>query len=202
MLLSWQIPQPFMSKKYESDRAQIARLKKGDKNVLDEVYPKSYQQIKSFVLKNKGTANDAEDIYQESIIIFFENVMKGKLDEIEASIHTYLNGIARNKWLYQLRKRNKNPEYLTDIQESEFGSTGEEEGNTPLQWDEKLYEVLAKLGNPCKDILLDFYYFRNSMEQIAQAYGYKDMNSAKSKKNKCMNRARQIALELVKTDFI
>ncbi len=190
-----------MADKYKNDRKLIDRLKKGDEKVLDEVYIKCYRQVRSFILKNSGTANDAEDVYQESVIILFENAMKGKLDKIEASVSTYLYKIARNKWLYHLRRQNRNPEYLVDIQGINFESLEESEENTSLQWDEKLHQVLNKLGNPCRDILLDFYYFRQSMEQIAQTFGYKDMNSAKSKKNKCMNRARQIAREIIKTDF-
>ncbi len=61
-------------------------------------------------------------------------------------------------------------------------------------------QILEKLGKKCKDLLELFYYKSFSMEKIAKQFGYKSVQSAKTKKYKCMEQARKLALEFGKTE--
>lgn len=59
--------------------------------------------------------------------------------------------------------------------------------------------VMNQIGDKCRDLLKAFYYEKLPMTQIAWRLGFKDDNSAKSQKNKCMDKARDLAKEVLRT---
>ena len=50
---------------------------------------------------------DCEDVFQESFIILYQNIIDGKLDNITSSLSTYFNAICRNKAYELLRSSGK-----------------------------------------------------------------------------------------------
>ncbi|MBL0053066.1 MAG: hypothetical protein IPP29_16930 [Bacteroidetes bacterium] len=66
------------------------------------IYTSCFPIIRSMVLKNNGTIDDARDVFQESILILFQNSDKEQF-ELRVSTCTYLYSIARNKWLRNVR---------------------------------------------------------------------------------------------------
>ena len=60
---------------------------------------------------------------------------------------------------------------------------------------------LEQLGDPCAQVLKHFYFDKLSMEQIADRLYYKNKETAKNLKHKCLKRLRKIFLEMqVKTN--
>ena len=58
-----------------------------------------------------------------------------------------------------------------------------------------LMESLKELGDPCKSILMYFYYEQFSMEKIAETLGYTNADNAKNQKYKCLKRLKTIMTE-------
>lgn len=54
----------------------------------------------------------------------------------------------------------------------------------------KVQEIVNQMGLPCAPLLLKFYWDKLSWEQIAQELNYSNANSAKTQKNKCMNKLK------------
>jgi hypothetical protein len=48
------------------------------------------------------------------------------------------------------------------------------------------------MGKPCAPLLLKFYWDAQSWEDIATELGYANANSAKTQKNKCMNKIKSL----------
>jgi DNA-directed RNA polymerase specialized sigma subunit len=53
--------------------------------------------------------------------------------------------------------------------------------------DEIIKYVFSVASDNCKQILTLFYYDKKSMEEIAQELGYKNADTVKSKKNRCIS---------------
>ena len=53
----------------------MAELKKGNNRVLAELY-KVFPMIKKYVLKNGGDQEDAKDLFQNAVLIFYRNLQK------------------------------------------------------------------------------------------------------------------------------
>ena len=88
------------------DREFIQRIKANDRTVLGEIFLKYQRMISAYILKNGGDKNDAEDIIQETIIVLWQKVNSNSL-QLTVKLGTYLQAVAKNKWMAELRKRRK-----------------------------------------------------------------------------------------------
>ena len=91
------------------ENSLISRLLKGDKSALEEIYRLHRSGFVSWItFAHKCTEEQAIDIFQYSIISFYENVVEGSIEEMnEAGIKTYLYSIGKNKLLADSRKLSK-----------------------------------------------------------------------------------------------
>ena len=55
-----------------------------------------------------------------------------------------------------------------------------------------LERTLKSMGPPCETILVEFYFFKTSMANIAEQVGYSDANHAKAQKYKCIKRLKNL----------
>ena len=71
------------------------------------------QELKSFVIKyvcaHGGFIQDAEDVFQETVIIFDRAIRENKFNG-QSSLKTYFWGIAKWRWLGIQRKNGRNIE--------------------------------------------------------------------------------------------
>jgi RNA polymerase sigma factor (sigma-70 family) len=123
-------------------------------------------------------------------------VRAGKLDQLHSKLSTYLYSICHHKWIDKLRQRNKVAEVAWE--DTEIGVVLEDE-TEQLAYMQALEDVMGQIGDKCRALLQAFYYEKLPMTQIAWRLGFKDDNSAKSQKNKCMDKARELAKEVIKT---
>ena len=136
------------------------------------------------------TRDDALDIFQTAVVILYDNVVSGKLDHLTADISTYLYGIMRNK-AFELCRTKKKESNVTDLQ---FWSTyvqGEESATD----EEKILaaaSALDEMGPPCRDVLQLYYYHDKTMEEITGLLGYKNADTTKNQKYKCLKRLQNL----------
>jgi len=168
----------------------ITRLHKGDKTALEEIY-KAYRSgfINWITYAHKCSDEEAIDIFQYSIISFYENVVDGSVEEMnDAGIKTYLYSIGKNKLLADSRKQAK-ISYQEELEDVELIEDQESDiGNDKKQF---LATVLDNLGEPCSQLLKLFYFNNLSTEEIAEIMKYKNGNTVKNLKYKCLQRIKK-----------
>src|SRR6056297_2665809 len=75
----------------------LKELKQGDTGLLDEVYLENRDAFLNCIAKNFNLKEeDAADIYQDTLIVFYENVRKGKLKQLSVNLQTYLFSVGKN----------------------------------------------------------------------------------------------------------
>jgi RNA polymerase sigma factor (sigma-70 family) len=89
-----------------TDSQFIDGLRTNSNDVLTALYKKYYNIVLKLIVSNNGTQEEAQDIYQETIIIVFENVKKPTF-ELNCQLQTYIYSIAKRLWLKQLKKNGK-----------------------------------------------------------------------------------------------
>ncbi len=100
--------------------------------------------------------------------------------------------MCRLKWLERLRFRKRHPEKLVESHEFvEIDLNAEAED--PAPYHQAMRQALEELDEVCRRLLMVFYFEKKSMDEIAALLGYNQANTAKSKKNKCMDRMRDKA---------
>ena len=178
-----------------TDNDFMVGLLNGNNDVLSALYKKYYNIVLKFILYNSGTNAAAQDIYQETIIVLFESVKKPGF-ELKCQLQTYIFSIAKRLWLKELKKNGKTflfkeseENNLVDVSE-DLKEFDEKEAEI-----EKMNNSLIDLGEPCSELIKDFYINKLSMEEIAEKFGYTNADNAKTQKYKCLQRLKRIFFE-------
>lgn len=177
----------------------LEKIKNGDKQELASIYKAYRLEFISWITSNyQCNEEEAKDVYQLSILALYENIINGKLQELSSSLKTYLFAVGKNKVL-ELRKSDK--KYTNEFQEAIFNIPEVEDWENEIKERgiEAAKKCLEKLGDPCKS-LLELYYFHGlSMEEISDRLRYKNRDTTKNLKYKCLNRLRKLFKEEMTT---
>lgn len=174
------------------DIALIESIRKGDQQALSKLYEEHRKDFSLWLIKHYGSAmDDALEVYQETIIAFYENVVSGKLSELSSSIKTYLFSIGKNKYLSMTRKSGRNVNSDAHLQMVTDDGSELEEKKVKEDMLTLVEASFKKLSEHCRKLLKFFYYDRLSMEDIMDKLKYKNANTAKNQKYKCMQQLRK-----------
>ena len=174
-------------------------LQHGDRKVIKRIYEQGFGYCSSFVLNNQGTIDEARDLFQEALMVLLKNSRKPEF-MLTCKVTTYLYSVMRFQWLKQINKRNKkglqliideepDKEYII-IQEE----THEEEEIKENQLN-ALEQALESIKEDCKELIMNFYYKKIDLSQIAEQMGY-TYQFVKVKKNRCMNALKSKVKEI------
>ena len=173
-----------------TDQELIDQLKKGNEKCLQQLY-RHMGMVKSWVGQNNGNEDDALDVFQEAIIVFYKNVMGGNY-KLQSKISTYLFEVSKRQWLNQLNRRKK-----YENRQSEVGvlQEGHESINPEItrkgpNLKEYLEKALTKIGEPCKSVLEATIFLGMRMEDIAEKFNYSSARSASQQKLRCLQKLR------------
>jgi len=164
-------------------------LRADDKKALEEVYLSYKQEFLNYAKRYDIDASDVLDIYQDAIIAMHQNFVTSQLELQTSSIKTYLFGIGKNKLFKKLKEKQriirvevKNDEY-TEIKI---------ERDLPTKNQLVLAKRLSELSETCKTIL-NLYYYRNlTIEEIVDLTHYKDANTVRSHKSRCLKHLKTL----------
>lgn len=162
------------------DSDVIERISRGDENALDYLYRKYYKMMTSVIIRNNGSEEEAKDIYQDALIVFWQKVVSNQL-VLTSKISTYLYSICLNLWRKELDRKSR----LTNEGQEESAAYFEDDGK---ERDKIIQECINQLGETCKKILMYYYFDDMSMQDIAEKLGFASIDTAKTKKYKCKKR--------------
>jgi RNA polymerase sigma factor (sigma-70 family) len=155
-----------------------------DSKVLSYLYAHLLPKVRSHITRNGGNKEEAEDIFQDSIIILYQQVIDKKLKEIE-NIQGFLFQTTKNLWINRAKRKNRSnslSEREADVQSDtpsaiDFLMTKEKQ----QAWD----ELFGMLGEKCCTIIALHLYDQKSMEEIAQVLELSGANAAKTQHYRC-----------------
>ena len=180
-----------------SDEQILKGILRHDNLILQYVYKQYYYKVNYFIKKNQGSDDDASDIFQETIIVIYRKLKENDLIFQKSSFAGYLFSVCRFLWLKQLEKRRIEKQRLIDT--------------LPYQenlYDENLVELVDKnerfglyqkhfatLSPDCQK-LMQLFFEKVSLREIAKIMGYKSEKYAKTRKYKC----KEILIKRIKQD--
>ena len=158
-----------------SDKSIIEGIRNQDDTTLNWLYNNYYNTVSKHILKNNGVSDDVSDVFQDTIIVLYNQITDGTLN-LTSDLKGYFFGIARNIWNTQLRKKRKTVELELDLlQEPEI-----EEDN------DRMYERIVNRAfqklKPDSQAVLNLYYEGCSYDEIAVKMNLKNEGYARRKK--------------------
>ena len=172
-----------------SDIKIIEGVRNQDNEILNWLYDNYLQSVKKHVLNNSGSDEDVSDVFQDTIIILYNQITEDNLN-LSTDLKGYFFGIARNVWNSQLRKKQKTIELEFDLPDEE---------ETEDQSDPTLERIISRVFQrlkPDQQMVLSLFSDGNSYEEIAVKLNLKNEVYARRKKYLC----KEALLELVKED--
>ena len=175
----------------DSSLIQALRSDSNPDEAIRYLYRTQYQLTEAYIRQNSGTSEDAEDIFQEVVLVFIEIVKKDKFRG-ESSVSTFLYALTRNTWLNELKKRGKS-KLRDEIFEKSKGKETMDVSHfiANREMKSRLMQLVEQLGENCKKILLAFYFENLSMKEILQNLDYENEQVVRNKKYKCLKQLEQ-----------
>jgi RNA polymerase sigma factor (sigma-70 family) len=176
----------------EQEIILLKGLARNDKKSVEMIYSQNYNLVQALVVNNNGTIDDAKDIFQEAMMVLYDKARSGSF-ELNCQIRTYLYSVARRLWLKKLNQSNRRTADFDDTNETQIAVDGDvvEHEQKDAEF-EMMHSAISTLGEPCKSLLEAFYFKNNSMQEIAESFGYTNAENAKTQKYKCLMRLKKI----------
>ena len=170
----------------------ITQLKNGSSDVYNALYEKNYPTVEKFIVNNSGTADDAKDIFQDSLVVLFKKAGEDNF-ELTASVKTYIIAISKNLWFKKLRHISSQQETsLTDFHSNKFFCEIESAILKEKSHWERLQIYLTKISSHCNNLLKSMFFKSKTIEDIQLEYGYTSKHNAQNQKHKCLQQVRKV----------
>jgi len=176
----------------DEELLEAIRQGRGVDAAIRAVYRNHFESLTWLVKNNSGNQQDAEDIFQEVVVNFIELVQKDKFRG-ESSVKTFLFSMMRHTWLNELKKRGR-----SEARELKYEKAmGMEELDVShliagREAKAQVMNIVERLGETCKKILVMFYYEDFSMKEILENLSYESEQVVRNKKYKCLKQLEQL----------
>jgi RNA polymerase sigma-70 factor (ECF subfamily) len=165
------------------------RLLDGDEAALVEVYDLYKQEFLNFFKKYDINEESVLDIYQDCNIVIYQRIYVERLELKSSSLKTYIFGIGKHKvYDYFKKRRIQN----NNIKNLKVESKNFEIEDTPNIYEQSLAKNLSLISENCQHILKLFYYRGLSIKDIVKQTDYKDENTVKSHKSRCLKKLKEL----------
>lgn len=172
-----------------SDKSLLDRLKNEDNTSFKILYKFYFPSIATHITNNYGNTEDAEDIFQESIIVLLQKVRQTDF-VLTSSLKTYLFAISKNLWLKRLRDNKFLPvaDFEKYKQETETFFVEIQPEKTK---EEKLDSWLSKITAYCQRILKAIFFYNEPMGSLMKKFSWKNRHTAANQQYKCIQQVKK-----------
>ena len=173
------------------DHHIVELIRTGSNDLALKALYQNFGIIRKLIRSRGGTTKDAEDIFQEALIILLNKARDPQSQlTLTSKLSTWLFSVSRFLWNDQLKRRQSH------IPVDDVPSLGavESVGTDAAICEETrmrlVEQIIHNLKDRCRELLLLFYHHKLDLDTIAGRMGYSSANTAKNQKYKCLEAAR------------
>ncbi|CAM1374079.1 RNA polymerase sigma factor [Tenacibaculum xiamenense] len=171
----------------------LKALETNNSKIINQIYQKNFFSIKNFILQNKGSIEDAEDVFQKALLQIAVRLKRENF-EINTSFDGFLYTVCRNLWRRELNK-NKNRVTNNEVVERVSEERENAEAYLEIKKQELFIEKMGKLSENCKHIL-NLFFAKLSYAEILTKTEYSSETVIRQRVFKCKKKLT----ELIKSD--
>ena len=179
----------------EAENELLRKLRGGDEALFKKIYEDNRMKFLHFARKYGLDEDESVDVYQDSYIAFYQNILNRKLETLTSTLSTYLFGIGKFLIMKRLEKNKRavrSEKVLRVVgDDSALLNDWELETDALTQEQKLLKEHFGSLGERCQKLLTLFYYRGFSIKEIITAEGYSNENVVKSTKSRCLKTLKE-----------
>jgi len=170
-------------------------LENDPNNTLKSIYGSFNTFLVSYAMKKFSLSKEESiELSHQTIVQFYLNATENKIKNKSGTLKPYLIGILRNLSHEYIRQKSKN----ALIQKMPILINNTIQYDVDIDVDHRL-QILksnySKLGDSCKELLKLFYFQNYSLTKIVSVLHYKNTDSVKTQKYKCIKKLRSLIKE-------
>jgi len=174
-----------------SDASIIRSINEGGRNLesaMSHLYLKHAcrRQIFAFILKRKGSKEDAEDIFQDGIRFLIMQVRTNKYTG-SGELGGYLFGICKNLWFKRFKRISREEDLSQVDTEAQADESNPELYMVEKDRSEQIKQFMSVLSPACIQVL-QLWQLGYSMREIAVEMNYKTEGVVRKKKHLCVKK--------------
>ncbi|MGN6602966.1 MAG: RNA polymerase sigma factor [Ginsengibacter sp.] len=155
---------------------------------FEHLYEEVFPVVADIISRKGGSFQDAKDIFQDALIIFYEKKVSRELN-VKLSEEGYIVGIAKHLW----NKKWKSKDKLLSLDSFEKKiRLPEDYFDVETTKTNRLLHLLEVAGKKCIELLRSIYYDKLSMNKVSQIHGFSNAHSASVQKYKCIEKIKVI----------
>lgn len=166
----------------EFDLKDPQEREKNFEHLYEEVFP----VVAEMISKQGGSFDDAKDIFQDSLIIFYEKSVNRNLS-VALSNEAYIVGIAKHLWIKKFKFNHRSLSF--DSLEKQI-RLPRDYFDIEITRTNRLLNLLEIGGKRCLDLLRSIYYDKLSMSEVSRLHGLSNPHSASVQKYKCIEKIK------------
>jgi RNA polymerase sigma-70 factor (ECF subfamily) len=172
-----------------SDAERIEAILNRDEFQTGRIYSQYRDEFINFLRKMIKNEDDyLQDIYSEAFCKLCDKIYNNTLNAstLTSSLKSYLFGIGKFMMMEHRRKlKNGALVILSEIPDLEDNDSA-----VMIENEKIVAEALEQLGEPCHSLLVKKYWEGKSGEEIAVELNYKNADSVKTQRYRCMDKLR------------
>ena len=161
-----------------NDKEILESIRKGQNTrILQHLYEKVLPKICSYICKNSGTRDDAFDIFQDGVMIFYKYVISGKFHE-NYDISGFLYTVCKNLWI----NKAKHDRLLLRMEENFEGKELSEnilDNMISKERESEVRRLLSELGEKCRELLQLAFFYQLTTREICDKMGFANEDTLK-----------------------
>ena len=166
-----------------TDAEIINGLIKGDEKVINFLYQHSFNNIFLFILKNSGSIEDAKDVFQDALLVVYQNVVHNKI-VLHDSFQKYLFVICKNIWAKKLTRQKIHNRILDELTDLGFDDETIENSIVTVEKKNLFLDHIDLLDDRCKK-MIKLYNKGMSLAKVAEQLKFDSINYARKLKYQC-----------------
>ena len=190
------LPLSVLSNKQRESDHYLEAILEGDEKGIRKMYQDLMPLIISIILKNKGTTNDAQDVFQDALMIIYQKAQNGDIQSI-GSFKGYFIGVCKYVWMNKLRRKHRQD---ISIDSDHFHSlpdhTSDMDQLLHQREMKKLFREKFALLEGWQQQLLELSFAGKSHKEIAEIMSFSSEGYTKKKKFL----AKKRLIELIQSD--
>lgn len=177
-----------------TDAEYIQGFKKNDESVITEFY-ESHRFLFFAFFRSHYSKDDAYilDLFQDASIVLWKNIQHGKLTEegLTGSLSTYFISIGK----YTMMAKDRKYKEIVDDEELaklKFIEDDAEDLRRRIEKEDFVFRMVSDMKPPCDKLLMAQYWEKLSGAEIVEKYGFKNADSVKTQKSKCIKKLKPL----------
>jgi RNA polymerase sigma factor (sigma-70 family) len=163
----------------------------GDERLLTRLYERLRPSVTKYLKKKGAESEDAEDAFDTGIVVLWKRA-RGRGYELDFKFYPFLLETCKHTWYKMLRDKKNRSQGITEeafvVLNPDLDA---QELLEETEFEEQLLRYLDRLGAPCRELLL-LWGEKMPYEEIAQKMSYKNAETARQQKFKCMERLKKM----------